>query len=134
MPYEKVDYSLLFLEYIAKPIVPNASPATDAPQERKFKKKVDSNALMSIRKGRSIPRSIRTTPKIRRRRGDFIIDITQLGAFSYNQHFTKCSGSGSNSGGIFTSHKPAMKCGQRGWKRQPVGGFTRLGGSPGGTS
>src|SRR5215216_1636757 len=53
---------------------------------------------------------------------------------SYNQQATKCSGSGSKSGGNFTSHKPAMKCGQRGWKRQPVGGLTRLGGSPGGTS
>src|SRR5512143_1977605 len=47
---------------------------------------------------------------------------------SYNQQATKCPGSGSKSGGNFTSHKPAMKCGQRGWKRQPVGGLTRLGG------
>ena len=29
---------------------------------------------------------------------------------------------------------PAMKCGAARWKRQPEGGFTRLGGSPGGTS
>src|SRR5215216_3254028 len=57
-----------------------------------------------------------------------------VGASLYNQHATKCSGSGSKSGGNWTSHKPAIKCGQRGWKRQPVGGLTRLGGSPGGTS
>src|SRR5215216_4202271 len=57
-----------------------------------------------------------------------------MGLSWYNQQATECPGSGSKSGGNFTSHKPAMKCGQRGWKRHPVGGFTRLGGSPGGTS
>src|SRR5215212_8634519 len=56
------------------------------------------------------------------------------GLSSYNQQATKCPGSGSKSGGNCTSHKPAMKCGQRGWKRQPDGGLTKLGGSPGGTS
>ena len=43
-------YCFLVLEYIAKPIVPNDSPATDAPHEKKFKKNVDSNIWMTIRK------------------------------------------------------------------------------------
>jgi predicted ATPase len=39
----KERYSFLPLDHIANPIVPNASPATEAPQEKKFRKKVDSN-------------------------------------------------------------------------------------------
>jgi hypothetical protein len=73
LPYEKIDYSFLSLEYIANPIVPNASPATDAPQEKKFKKKVDSSTWISIKKGRMMPRSIRVKPRLRRRRGEFIM-------------------------------------------------------------
>jgi len=56
------------LEYIAKPITPNANPATDAPQEKKFTKKVDSSTWMTIKNGRSMPISIRTKPRLRRRR------------------------------------------------------------------
>jgi len=79
MPYERIDYSFPPLDHIAKPIVPNDSPATDAPQEKKFKKKVDSRTWISIRKGRSMPRSIRIRPRLRRRRGEFIIiDITNI--------------------------------------------------------
>jgi hypothetical protein len=63
----------LFLEYIAKPIVPKDSPATDAPQEKKFKKKVDSNTWMTIKNGKIIPNNIRITPRLRRRRGEFIV-------------------------------------------------------------
>src|SRR5689334_15742007 len=35
----------------------------------------------------------------------------------------------SNAGGTCSAHT-VMACGHRGWKRQPVGGFTRLGGAP----
>ena len=70
---EKRDYSLLFREYMVKPIVPNASPATDAPHEKKFKKNVDSSTWMTIKKGRIIPKSMRTKPRLRRKRGEFII-------------------------------------------------------------
>jgi len=52
--------------------VPNDNPATDAPQEKKFKKKVDSSTLMTIKKGRTMPRNIRDRPRPRRRRGEFI--------------------------------------------------------------
>jgi len=65
-------YSLFPLVHIAKPIVPNASPATEAPHEKKFKKKVDSKTCMTIKKGRIMPRSISTTLRLRRRRGEFI--------------------------------------------------------------
>ncbi len=91
-------YSLFPLEYIANPIVPNARPATEAPQEKKFKKKVDSSTLMTIKKGKAMPKSIRITPRIRNRRGEFIIFIRygtegvfwcSCGALSYNQHATK---------------------------------------------
>jgi hypothetical protein len=58
---------------MAKPIVPSASPATDAPPAKKFRKKVDSNTLMTIKKGRTIPSSIRITPRLRRKPGDLII-------------------------------------------------------------
>ena len=53
--------------------MPNAIPATEAPQEKKFRKKVDSRRWMTIRKGRIIPKSIRVTPRLRRKRGEFII-------------------------------------------------------------
>jgi hypothetical protein len=53
--------------------VPNASPATEAPQAKKFRKNVDSSTWMTIRKGRAIPRSIRITPRLRSRRGEFIM-------------------------------------------------------------
>lgn len=39
----KERYSFLPLDHNAKPIVPNASPATEAPHEKKFKKNVDSS-------------------------------------------------------------------------------------------
>jgi hypothetical protein len=57
---------------MAKPIVPNANPATDAPHEKKFKKNVDSTTWMTIRKGKIIPNIIRMIPRLRRRRGEFI--------------------------------------------------------------
>jgi len=65
-------YSFFPLEYMAKPMVPKDNPATDAPHEKKFKKNVDSKTWMTIKKGRIIPRSIRATPRARRRRGEFI--------------------------------------------------------------
>jgi hypothetical protein len=65
--------SFLPLEYIANPIVPKDNPATDAPQEKKFKKKVDSNTWITIKKGRIMPRNIRIMPRLRRRRGEFMI-------------------------------------------------------------
>lgn len=52
----------------------------------------------------------------------------------YNQHNTVWLGSGLYSAGSCTSHKPWIILEQRGWKRHPDGGLTRLGGSPGGTS
>jgi hypothetical protein len=58
--------------YRANPIVPNDKPVIDAPQEKKFKKNVDSSTWMTIKKGRSIPRDIRITPRLRRKRGEFI--------------------------------------------------------------
>jgi hypothetical protein len=61
------------LEYIANPIVPKDNPATDAPQEKKFKKNVDSNTWMTIRKGKIMPNNIRIMPTLRRRRGEFIV-------------------------------------------------------------
>jgi hypothetical protein len=76
MRWTRTNYSfLLVLDQSAKPIVPSASPATEAPHEKKFKKKVDSSTLMSIKKGRTIPRSIRTMPIVRSKPGDFIMFI-----------------------------------------------------------
>lgn len=70
-------YSFFVLDHIANPIVPNASPATDAPHEKKFKKNVDSNTWMRIKKGRRMPKNIRIKPRLRRRRGLFImVDTT----------------------------------------------------------
>jgi hypothetical protein len=60
------------LEYIANPIVPNDNPATEAPHEKKFKKNVDSSRWMTIKKGRMMPNSIRNTPRLRRKRGEFM--------------------------------------------------------------
>ena len=57
---------------MANPIVPKDNPATDAPQEKKFKKNVDSNTWITIKKGRIMPRNIRSMPRLRRRRGEFI--------------------------------------------------------------
>src|SRR5690606_36292176 len=37
-------------------------------------------------------------------------------------------------GGSCTLQTPAIASGQRGWKRHPGGGLSKLGGSPGGTS
>src|SRR5215208_4486552 len=56
---------------MANPIVPNDNPATEAPHEKKFKKNVDSKRWMTIKNGRMIPRSIKTIPKISRKRGEF---------------------------------------------------------------
>jgi hypothetical protein len=67
-----IDQSLFPFVYIANPIVPNAKPATDAAQEKKFKKNVDSRTLIIIRKGKTMPNSIRNTPSPRRNRGEFI--------------------------------------------------------------
>ena len=53
-------------------MVPNASPATEAPHEKKFKKNVDSKTWITIRKGKIIPRSMSPTPMPRRKRGEFI--------------------------------------------------------------
>jgi hypothetical protein len=57
---------------MAKPIVPKARPATDKPQEKKFKKKVDSKTWMTIKKGRTTPMIIMNPPRMRRKRGEFI--------------------------------------------------------------
>ena len=69
----RIDYSFLPLDHSAKPIVPNDSPATEAPHEKKFKKNVDSSTWMIIRKGKAMPRSIRNTPRLSRKRGERII-------------------------------------------------------------
>jgi hypothetical protein len=66
------DYSFRPLEYIANPIVPNARPATEKPQDKKFKKKVDSKTWTTIKNGRTIPNSIMITPRMRSRRGELI--------------------------------------------------------------
>jgi hypothetical protein len=71
-PVLEASYSFLPFENITKPIVPNASPVTEAPHDKKFKKKVDSRILMAIKKCKAIPNSIRTTPRIRSKRGEFI--------------------------------------------------------------
>jgi hypothetical protein len=60
----------LFLDHNAKPIVPKANPATEAPHAKKFKKKVDSTTLITIKNGKIMPNSSRVTPKMRRKRGD----------------------------------------------------------------
>lgn len=65
---------------------------------------------------------------------DMNIAVLRTISYLYNQQETKCSGSGWKSSGSFSSHKPAIIFAQRGWKRQPFGGLTKLGGSPGGTS
>ena len=57
---------------MAKPIVPKDNPATEAPQEKKFKKKVDSKTWITIKNGRMMPKSIKTMPRISRSRGDFM--------------------------------------------------------------
>ena len=75
MLWKKIDYSLLPFDHIAKPTVPNAKPATEAPQEKKFKKKVDSSTWITIKKGRIMPRSISTRLRPRRRRGEFIMEV-----------------------------------------------------------
>ena len=69
---ERIDYSFLPFDQIANPIVPRDNPATEAPQEKKFKKKVDSRTWMTIKKGRIIPRSIKRMPRPRRRWGEFM--------------------------------------------------------------
>jgi hypothetical protein len=73
MHLRTVDHSFLPRVHIAKPIVPNARPATEEPQEKKFQKNVDSSTLMTIKKGRIMPRSINTMLRLRRRRGEFIV-------------------------------------------------------------
>jgi hypothetical protein len=60
-------------EYIANPIIPSDKPATEAPQEKKFRKKVDSKTLMTIKKGRTMPRSIRNSPRPSRKLGEFML-------------------------------------------------------------
>ena len=56
---------------MANPIVPNDNPATEAPQEKKFKKNVDSKTWMTIKNGRIMPRSISIMPRLSRNRGEF---------------------------------------------------------------
>jgi hypothetical protein len=81
MRWRRTNYSFfLVLDQSAKPIVPSASPATEAPHEKKFKKKVDSSILMSIRNGRMMPKSIRKMPRLRRKRGDLIMVFTRYGS------------------------------------------------------
>jgi hypothetical protein len=65
--------SLLFLDHNAKPIVPKANPVTEAPHAKKFKKKVDSSTLITIKKGKMMPKSSRKMPRVRRKRGDLNI-------------------------------------------------------------
>jgi hypothetical protein len=64
--------TLLPLDHIAKPIVPKDSPATDAPQEKKFRKKVDASTWITIKKGRITPSIIKMMPKPSRKWGEFI--------------------------------------------------------------
>jgi len=73
MRWKKIDYSFLFRTQVATPMMPRNNPPTDAPHEKKFRKKVDSNICINIRKGRTTPRIIRIRPRPRRRRGEFII-------------------------------------------------------------
>ena len=87
MRWEGNDYSFLPLDHVAKPIVPNASPATEAPHEKKFKKKVDSSTWMTIKKGRIMPRSINTILRPRRRRGEFIIFIYLFAVYTVEGAF-----------------------------------------------
>jgi hypothetical protein len=54
-------------------MVPNANPATEEPHEKKLRKNVDCKTWMTIRNGRMMPRSIRETPRNKRRRGEFIV-------------------------------------------------------------
>ena len=68
----EASYSFLPFENITKLIVPNAGPVTEAPLDKKFKKKVDSRILMAIKKGKAIPDSTGTMPRIRSKRGEFI--------------------------------------------------------------
>src|SRR5688572_25320521 len=66
-------YSFLFRTQVATPMMPRNSPATEAPHEKKFRKKVDSRTRITIKKGMTTPRTIRIRPRLRRRRGEFII-------------------------------------------------------------
>lgn len=59
---------------MAKPMVPNDNPVTEAPHERKFKKNVDSNMRMTIKNGRAMPINMRIIPKTRRKRGEAMED------------------------------------------------------------
>ena len=54
-------------------MIPRNSPPTDAPHEKKFRKKVDSRTRIKIKKGMTTPVIIRIRPRLRRRRGEFII-------------------------------------------------------------
>jgi len=76
------NYLFFNLEYHANPIVPKDKPATDIPQDKKFRKKVDSNKWITIKKGRITPMSNRITPRRRRRRGEFIKSSTRLYLYS----------------------------------------------------
>jgi hypothetical protein len=71
---------------MANPIVPKDNPATDAPQEKKFRKNVDSSTLMTIKKGRIIPRSIKATPTLNRKRGEFIVRISSTLSATRSKH------------------------------------------------
>ena len=93
-------YSFLPLNHIANPLVPYVSLSADAPQEKKFKNKIDSYTRITIKKGRAIPRSIRITPRVRRKPGEFIYPagriMSRLGL--------------EIGGGTCPSYKPGIKC------------------------
>src|SRR5688572_24723339 len=75
-------YSLLPFDN-AKPIVPKASPPTEAPHAKKFKKKVDSSTRITIKNGNTMPKSIRSTPRTSRRRGELIRSVPIVAIIPY---------------------------------------------------
>ena len=68
----KERYCFLPRDHVANPIVPSASPATEAPHEKKFKKNVDCRTWITIKKGKITPKSSKITPRLRRKPGEFI--------------------------------------------------------------
>lgn len=66
-------YLLFIVVNIASPIIPRNNPPTDAPQLKKLRKNVDGTIFSTIKKGRIQPNRSRIRPKVRRKRGDFIL-------------------------------------------------------------
>ena len=62
-------YHRFTFAYNAKPTVPSASPATEAPHEKKFKKNVDSRMCMTIKNGITTPNNIMPTAIVIKRPG-----------------------------------------------------------------